>query len=702
MYNTKSIFSSKIHHLAWGAVLALSLAGCGDDGTASTSTTAGTSATTSAAAQPFLLHGVPMATVQAGSIYQYTPSTTGSNGRVLAFDIVNKPDWAVFVEGTGELSGTPDGSNVGTSGEIEIGVSDGSTRATVGPFRIRVIPEQGRTDQVTPTPPAAPTITGTPASSVIAGQPYSFTPVITNPTAAVLSFSIVNRPTWATFNTATGSLSGTPTTANAGNFANIVISVSTAAAPISLPAFSIEVQPAADNSPTISGTPATNVAGGADYSFTPAAGDPDGNALTFSILNAPSWANFNTHTGQLAGTAPSNTTASLFSNIVISVSDGSLSASLPSFSIAVQATTGSGGTGPSGGGKIKFHPGYYLELDENANLTANIATVASLKGATGVKGVFLIVPWSGLELAKGVYTGGAGSGLGFDLVDQLLAAAKSANLQLMIGVQGKVFGNYRANAGSYGELPPYFDTTPDSNGAAPLYLSASANGVDGMLLETPKNYDPVVTARRIALVQAYGARYDSDPNFEMWNDEDETANGLYTTSGQYDGDVTQDIIWAAAARKAFPTSGLRLTTNFMDTAQQFNTLFNGVIPYGIAVGGPDVKVDLPEGSAPSYSDDFAGTDTIVFNGFLGGVDYRGVLPFVAETQWGDTPATEGPSYLTTLYQELFSGGLGSGGSLMPNYWLIDEVNQGPGWDPTSIAAWMGGAGSLNTARPSSY
>src|ERR1700722_14075324 len=223
-----------------------------------------------------------MATVQAGSIYQYTPSTTGSNGRVLAFDIVNKPDWAVFVEGTGELSGTPDGSNVGTSGEIEIGVSDGSTRATVGPFRIRVIPEQGRTDQVTPTPPAAPTITGTPASSVIAGQPYSFTPVITNPTAAVLSFSIVNRPTWATFNTATGSLSGTPTTANAGNFANIVISVSTAAAPISLPAFSIEVHPAADNSPTISGTPATKVAGGADYSFTPAAGDPDGTALTFS------------------------------------------------------------------------------------------------------------------------------------------------------------------------------------------------------------------------------------------------------------------------------------------------------------------------------------------------------------------------------------------------------------------------------------
>src|ERR1700735_4378723 len=117
MYNTKSIFLSKINHLAWCAVLGLSLAGCGGaDDAASTSST-GTTATTSVAVQPFLLHGVPLATVEAGSVYRYTPSTTGSNGRVLSYDIVNKPEWATFAESTGELSGTPDGTNVGTSGE---------------------------------------------------------------------------------------------------------------------------------------------------------------------------------------------------------------------------------------------------------------------------------------------------------------------------------------------------------------------------------------------------------------------------------------------------------------------------------------------------------------------------------------------------------------------------------------------------------
>jgi hypothetical protein len=459
------------------------------------------------------------------------------------------------------------------------------------------------------------------------------------------------------------------------------------------------VQLAASNAPTISGTPGAAVAAGSNYSFTPVAGDPDGNALTFSILNAPSWASFSTRTGELSGTAPATVTASIFPNIVISVSDGTLSASVAPFSISVQPTATGTPVG-STGGSIKFHPGYYIELDENASAAANVGTVASLKGAPGVKGVFLIVLWSNLEFAEGVYTGGPGSGQGFDLVDQLLGAATAANLQLMIGVQGKVFGT-GPFTGSDGALPPYFDTAKDSTGVAPLYLS-SQTGVVGSLLVSPKNYDPVVTARRIALVQAYGARYDSDPHFEMWSDEDETANGLYTSSAQYDGNVTQDIIWAAAARKAFPTSGLRLTTNFVDTAQQFNTLFNGIIPYGIAVGGPDVNVDLPEGTAPAYSNAFPGTDSIVFNGFLGGMDYRGVLPFVAETQWGDIPVAYGPSYLTTLYTELFSGALGSGGSLMPNYWLIDAVNQGPGWSPTAVAEWMGAAGPLNTTRPSSY
>jgi len=69
------------------------------------------------------------------------------------------------------------------------------------------------------------------------------------------------------------------------------------------------------------------VVAGTAYTFTPTASDPDGNALTFSILNRPSWASFSAADGTLAGT-PLVANVNTFANIVISVSDGQSAVSL--------------------------------------------------------------------------------------------------------------------------------------------------------------------------------------------------------------------------------------------------------------------------------------------------------------------------------------------------------------------------------------
>jgi Putative Ig domain len=89
---------------------------------------------------------------------------------------------------------------------------------------------------------------------------------------------------------------------------------------------------------TISGAPKTAVTVGTQYSFTPTASDSDGGIMTFSIQNAPSWATFNTSTGQLSG-SPKATDVGATSNIVITVADGSATASLAAFSITVTGTT---------------------------------------------------------------------------------------------------------------------------------------------------------------------------------------------------------------------------------------------------------------------------------------------------------------------------------------------------------------------------
>lgn len=123
-----------------------------------------------------------------------------------------------------------------------------------------------------PPPAAAPTIAGTPAAQVTAGQAYSFMPAVTDPSGGALSFSIQNMPSWATFSMATGTLSGTPTSSNVGTFANIVISVSDGKTSAALAPFSIVVAAAAPVSgsanlmwvpPTTNtdGTPISNLAG---------------------------------------------------------------------------------------------------------------------------------------------------------------------------------------------------------------------------------------------------------------------------------------------------------------------------------------------------------------------------------------------------------------------------------------------------------
>src|SRR5207248_2411910 len=194
------------------------------------------------------------------------------------------------------------------------------------------------------------------------GQHYSFAPTTTDPSAKTLTFAISNKPSWATFSSSTGQLSGTPAAANVGTYSNIVISVSDGTSSAALPAFAIAVTAPPPMPPTISGSPATSVVAGKSYSFTPSTTDPSGKTLTFSVSNQPSWASFSTATGQLSGT-PASANVGSYSNIVISVSDGTLSASLAAFSISVTAAppvTGTGGplvlytdliSGPNSGGE---------------------------------------------------------------------------------------------------------------------------------------------------------------------------------------------------------------------------------------------------------------------------------------------------------------------------------------------------------------
>jgi hypothetical protein len=118
--------------------------------------------------------------------------------------------------------------------------------------------------------PTAMSLSGSPASSAVVGTTYSFSPSVTAPTGSNLTYSVQNKPVWASFDTTSGTLSGTPDASNVGTYANIVISVTDGSATGALAGFPITVTDVTNGTATVNwnipstnsdGTPLTNLSG---------------------------------------------------------------------------------------------------------------------------------------------------------------------------------------------------------------------------------------------------------------------------------------------------------------------------------------------------------------------------------------------------------------------------------------------------------
>jgi hypothetical protein len=126
---------------------------------------------------------------------------------------------------------------------------------------------------------SAPTISGKAGATAIVGQLYSFQPVAADADADALIFSAANLPSWATLNSTTGTIRGTPDPSDARTYSNIIISVSDSKSTTALAAFNIDVT-------------ATGGGGSATLSWTAPTQNQDGTVLTdlagYKVLYGPS------------------------------------------------------------------------------------------------------------------------------------------------------------------------------------------------------------------------------------------------------------------------------------------------------------------------------------------------------------------------------------------------------------------------------
>jgi hypothetical protein len=178
-----------------------------------------------------VISGAPATSVLATKYYWFQARATDADRDPLTFSIKNRPGWARFEPLTGRLYGKPTSQDVGTYRNVTISVTDGHTRVDLRPFTINVIGIIQR----------AAAISGLPPASVTLGQRYAFRPKVTTSSEQRMVFSIRNKPWWLTFDSATGSLQGTPGTTGLGTYRNVLLSVNDGHSTATLPAFSISV-----------------------------------------------------------------------------------------------------------------------------------------------------------------------------------------------------------------------------------------------------------------------------------------------------------------------------------------------------------------------------------------------------------------------------------------------------------------------------
>lgn len=229
---------------------------------------------------------------------------------------------------------------------------------------------------------------------------------------------------------------------------------------------------------------------------------------------------------------------------------------------------------------IKWHPGHYLLADNGSSLSGKIGYCNEARNNSGLKGIQVRFMWYQLEGAQGDYTDG------FDLIDQLLAACSDGDTlpkkRLMLEVWWRSFGS----GGSSTLLPPYLVNLGGTNN---LVQTDNSNG--GWIGAVWRTH---VADRAIALMQAYGARYDSHPYFEMIATK-ETAVGpdVDTNSGDYTSTafLTQYKRILTAARAAFPSTNVRIFANYLTngTNPQMIELIEHAKAEKICWGGPDMS-----------------------------------------------------------------------------------------------------------------
>lgn len=145
------------------------------------------------------ISGRPPTVVNSGAAYSFVPTAADADKNTLIFSIANKPRWATFNTSSGKLYGVPTDTDAGVYANVQISVSDGTSKVAMPAFSIAVKETTVRNAELSWTPPLAntdgSTLTNLSGYKVYYGtDPDALTQVITVGNAGLTRYVIDDLP----------------------------------------------------------------------------------------------------------------------------------------------------------------------------------------------------------------------------------------------------------------------------------------------------------------------------------------------------------------------------------------------------------------------------------------------------------------------------------------------------------------------------
>lgn len=318
---------------------------------------------------------------------------------------------------------------------------------------------------------------------------------------------------------------------------------------------------------------------------------------------------------------------------------------------------------------IGFTPGHYLAFDTGSGggtAQDKQDLMQDYTNETNLVGFYLRERWKNLEgNTRGDFT------VGFALIDSYLAALP-AGKKLILGVRDQLFGSSVPEDG-HGLLPTYLDGI--ANGPA---LWPGGTAWSGSLIVQAQIYEEAGMDCYIDLFSAYIERYQDDVRFELIA-TGETAMGVVGQGYSAAKLLTQYQRFASEIRAVATKKAVLISTNYLGTDAQMQSLLDVCVDEQIATGGPD--------TTPRDARRFQDAD--IYLGLTGNPirDYRGLLPRIAKVDQPEVGGYIGNFTPAQLWSDVSYGH----DNMRPTHWLW--YHNLPGRAPDSTAATQWGDGT---------